>query len=160
MNDVRPGRVEDATDTLRRAAARIRELAQEATGGPWWVHDANDTDVWWGSLEDIRRVDRGEVSPEEGEAIMNAAGQLSHGDFQAPEDAAFVAAMHPLVAVAFADLLEVQAKLIEFGGAPFDDDETSVDAIAIRAARTFLGDDLPVAEEPKPFPWDEPKAGQ
>lgn len=132
MTDVRPGRIEDASDTLRRAAVRIRELADARPADPPWsrraIQQHGTCDVCDETEDLVAAYDdpAGENEP------WLCAGCAAVADFET--------VWNPDLAVAFADLLDAQAGLIDFGGAPFDDDPTSVDAIAIRAARVLLGE--------------------
>ena len=106
-----------SADILRRAAARLREAAASATPGPWEVgpnFGARDNRVyvrpeggfdWVGSTDDPHKVMACQVS--------NVA------EFRA--NAAFVALMHPPVALALADLLTSPLLLVQAMHKPCDD---------------------------------------
>jgi hypothetical protein len=87
------------TDLLRRAAVRLREHANAATPGPWESLDEGDRLVAW---------------------KLDPAGQFND-DFDYvvdepisnPANAAFIALMHPPVALALADLLDKQATFLD-----------------------------------------------
>lgn len=73
-----------SADLLRRAAAKLREHANDATRGPWEM-DGADGLVWPGCMGDP----------------VSGSDVLANG--------AFIALMHPPVALALAELLEHQA---------------------------------------------------
>lgn len=83
---------ESPTQTLRRAAEKLRGIANAATEGPW-ATGKSGMSVW----------------------VESAAGDLfvadtgDRGNQFAEADAAHIAAMHPRVAVAVADWLDAEA---------------------------------------------------
>src|SRR5262245_30580428 len=83
-----------STELLRRAATRLREHAQAATPGPWDNLDDGDRLVHLDDNDGFEHVID--------EPISNAA------------NAAYVALMHPPVALALADLLD---EIADFNGA-------------------------------------------
>lgn len=104
-------------DLLRRAAAKLREHAEAATPGPWATGPSEElpgsAGVW-----DLHRITvtgkpgTDEVgkpwAPEVARVEYNANGfQFPH--HEARNDAAFIALLHPPVALALAEVLEHQA---------------------------------------------------
>jgi hypothetical protein len=68
------------SETLRAAAARLRELAAKATDGPWY---------WNGSQVDVEPTTRGTYVVGDGQ---------QEDDVVTPEDGAWIAIMSPVVA--------------------------------------------------------------
>lgn len=86
-----------SADLLRRAAKVLREHADnDLTTGPWGAAHHTPTDEHWV---------RGMFG-----ATVAVCGE---GYTVAPRDAAYIALMHPPVALALADWLEVQAEYVE-----------------------------------------------
>ena len=129
-----------SADLLRRAAALMRERAKAASPAPWWVHDANDCDVWWGDQAAVRAVDqdaralRPLMTDAEVEATWDRASTVIGNDVDRAEDAEHIASWHPAVALAVADWLEADATIIE----RHDLDVTVSQALAV--ARAYLGE--------------------
>lgn len=87
------------TDALRRTAALLVERAESATRGPWvsrQEHGRDHTDEGWSSVA-VTSV-----------AGVDVADTALPGDERerAVEDAEHIAALHPLVSLALAPLLE------------------------------------------------------
>lgn len=85
-----------SADLLRRAAVKLREHAEAATRGPWLR--AADHDVARGQYHD------NEVGFWDG-PYAEQVTSTGDGD-EATADAAYIALMHPPVALALADWLE------------------------------------------------------
>lgn len=89
---------ETPTQTLRRAAEKLRTLTQAATEGPW-VTGKSGLSVWVENVgHDLFIADTGD----QGNAFAEA-------------DAAFIAALHPGVALPLADWLDAEASVHEAG---------------------------------------------
>lgn len=109
-------------EILREAAARMRALADAATSGPWVVFDMdeaqhrkdeplNEPGQGWYWVWAASRLPHygGILHPERDhpEAIIGSAAiDDAEGGLQEQADATFVAAMHPVVALAVADWLD------------------------------------------------------
>lgn len=81
-------------DELRTAAQRLRELATDATDGPWTPDDPNTR---WGDDGDHQLVGGGKIL-----ATFDS-------DYNGPLNTAYAAAMHPGVGTALADWLDTTA---------------------------------------------------
>ncbi len=90
-----------SAELLRRAAAKLREYANAATGGSWCSLNGGDRLVSF----NLAGQEFGYVVDE---PMSNAA------------NAAYIATMHPPVAVALADLLDSEAQAWEIYGTPRD----------------------------------------
>lgn len=101
-----------SAERLREAAALMRKRAEAARPGPWWIHDDNDCDVWWGDHAAVRAVDqdaralRPLMTDAEIEATWDHAGCVIGSDVDRAEDAAHIASWHPAVALAVADSID------------------------------------------------------
>lgn len=103
-------------ETLRSAAAKIRERAEAATPGPWFVPGADDEYV--GPADVV-----GDGEPGDRYIICEHAGV----------DAEHIASWHPAVALAVADWLEHEAGYV---GEGLECDGTTAHALAV--ARAYL----------------------
>jgi hypothetical protein len=108
-----------AADMCRRAAARIRELAEAATPGPWTSLDNGDR------LIHEHNDDTDDITYVVDEPMSNAA------------NAAHIAAWSPPAALAVAALLDATVEQIE-AAAGFDMPLPSVLWAAVRVAEAFL----------------------
>lgn len=92
-------------ETLRRAAALMRERAEAATPGPWRHTDSEAAnDVWNGGIV---------VVSTDGDPIANCEDEWYEPDPGEPapvNDAEHIASWHPAVALAVADWLEAEAE--------------------------------------------------
>lgn len=84
-----------AAAELRIAASKLRELAQRATPGPWRLGR------WAALVADRKHPDR-----MVGGGWDDAYGGCLVAESMVRPDRAYVAAMHPLVGIALADLLD------------------------------------------------------
>lgn len=109
-------------ETLRRAAALMRERAEAATPGPWLVEDDE--------IEFNVLVDEG------GPGVMYVARQFNQGHSEGERDAEHVASWHPDVALAVADWLDIAAIVVERTGEP-----TEMVRGALAVATAYLGGD-------------------
>jgi hypothetical protein len=109
-------------DELRTAAEQLRQLATDATAGPWHQHDTHldlggHTATVLTSREDINQTE-----------LVAWVPTWSHEPWDdtrnAWNNAAYMAAVHPTVGTALAELLEYHAK--------------SCDAAEIAANRVFV----------------------
>jgi len=111
---------------LRTAADKLRELAEGATPGPWGWKPANPNKL--GPLHDA--------------SLTGPSCHLTSGDDVWIRDAVYIAAMHPLVGAALADLLDDVAEHAEsndeFDGFPPESVITGY-APALRIARLING---------------------
>lgn len=107
-----------SSDTLRRAAALMRERAEAATPGPWEAQQ-DGSGGWWI------------------EAPYTATIAELDIDYSVPQaDAEHIAGMHPAVALAVADWLDTVARLMEHGdpGGPL------LQKRALAVAHAYLGE--------------------
>ncbi len=115
-----------AAAELRTAADKLRELAEGATPGPWGWKPANPNKL--GPLHDA--------------SLTGPSCHLTSGDDVWIRDAVYIAAMHPLVGLALADLLDDVAEHAEsndeFDGFPPESVITGY-APALRIARLING---------------------
>ncbi|MFF8544775.1 hypothetical protein ACF060_31315 [Streptomyces werraensis] len=92
-------------DELRTAAETMRRLASEATPGPWRQHD---THLW--QYGHTATVLSGEGNETDLRAWLPSQSQESWDETRNVwNDAAYIAAMHPGVGAALAELLETAA---------------------------------------------------
>jgi hypothetical protein len=133
-------------ETLRRAAALMRERAEAATPGPW----AADPDTWHphGHPLGYRRVVSGEPNPISGIRMphLHTATLVPPGspeDRAAMADAEHIASWHPAVALASAKALDEAADAYEEISGPNvlgDADADPLLAALIAQARAYLGE--------------------
>ena len=113
-----------SAETLREAAALMRERAEAATQAPRW------------EVEDGGRI----VASDAGPMLLKPEKRESLGIVRSTADAEHIAGMHPGVALAFADLLDHAAaraeSKIEHGGKPEPVWSHEADALAV--ARAYL----------------------
>jgi len=132
MPDVTPA------ETLRSAAALMRERAEKATRGPW-----RPVAGIWGSETFAAVIGRGGV-PEDAETWLMATGR---GGLSQEADADHAASWHPLVALAVADWLESTATDADDARLMADrtwsygycDSPAGIEA-ALKIARPYLGE--------------------
>jgi hypothetical protein len=94
-----------SADVLRRAAERLREVAGNATPGPWW-------DDFGGVRVGILPRSRHLVT----NGFPNVVAITDRRGVGGEADAAYVATMHPGVAIALADWLDMYAVYVGNGG--------------------------------------------
>ena len=87
-----------SADTLRRAAALLRERAEKATRGPWQT--ATEIDGW--------RAGRRTVVRGPGSRVVTVGQTRTHHS-EGEENVAYIATMHPGVGLALADWLQLEA---------------------------------------------------
>ena len=94
------------SETLRSAAKLMRERASAATPGPWEY--VNDFDITHGyEINEHGRAQANWIATvDAGDDELDEAGML-------PLNAAYIASMHPAVALAVADWLENEARAAE-----------------------------------------------
>lgn len=109
-----------SAETLRRAAALMRERAEAATPGPWRPY----TTGGWGHGNYVTTDDLSGVA-------------MQYALVWRPTDAEHIASWHPAVALAVADLLDNTAGHVEYTGAT-EASEDVRDALAV--ARAYLGE--------------------
>lgn len=90
-------------ETLRRAAARIRETAQAATPGPWEARSTGRRggDHWY--------------VVDDGQAVAHIHASDGEDEEQRQPDAEHIALWHPGTAALVADLLDQEADEVERG---------------------------------------------
>lgn len=104
-------------EELRAAAARMRELAEAAPSGSWYATTGpEDTAHVWGKTESIIPEHVAQIDSDDADRDMATARHM--------------AAWHPAVALAVADLLDAEADLW------VDETDTSP---ALAVARAFMG---------------------
>ncbi|MBN8882977.1 MAG: hypothetical protein J0H73_11770 [Salana multivorans] len=98
-----------STDTLRRAATRLRELADAAAPGPWSAFGTGRAggDHW-------------HVFDPDGESIASIAAQDGSNEEQREPTAALIATMGPTMAAALAHYFDLEADSIELATAIAD----------------------------------------
>ena len=95
-----------SADLLRRAAAKLREHAEAATPGPWEHVEEGAGGSFNGCGQVVTWGDG-----VEGGDIAGPTGDLyPRGGYSPRDDMALVALMHPPVALALADLLDLEVK--------------------------------------------------
>ena len=108
---------ETNADLLRRAAALMRERAEEATPGPWSNRRHLD--------EQVVRTDTG--------------APLARTDTRA--DRRHIASWHPVVALAVADLMDDGATFIEYVAMNHSAEASGTEGqFFLAVARTYLGE--------------------
>lgn len=119
-------------EELRAAAARMRELAEKATPGPWWTH----------------QTPAGTPAVRAGGSLSGSGRQVAyfrniHAGQEGTRNAEYVAAWHPAVVLAVAELLDVfadQHAEAEAAHWQVEHHQTAALVPAVRAvARAFLG---------------------
>ena len=98
---------ETTGDELRAAADKLRKIAESATPGPWRSHDTHLGQ--YGHTATVLSGDRTDNSDPRGHlrAWLPTMSQESWDETRNVwADAAFIAAMHPGIGAALADLLE------------------------------------------------------
>jgi hypothetical protein len=114
------------TEELRAAAEHLRSLTQAATPGPWRQHDTH-----LGQYGHTATVLSGERNSTDLRAWLPTMSQESWNETRNVwADAVYIAAMHPGVGAALADLLDDQAD---------GDDEGVINPWALAVARQILG---------------------
>jgi len=121
-------------ETLRKAAALMREKASEASDGPWksWVEGRDH----WGGDSMIGTAD------DAGGDVYVRVGEGYHPRWEADQD--YIASMHPLIGLALADLLDDSAAYYE--GLSADEAAFVASALGgdvdpgLKLARIFLGE--------------------
>lgn len=108
-----------AADLLRRAALKLREHANAASPGDW---DADGTELY-----------------AENGAIW--IGQMDGGEAEGAANAALAALMHPPVALALADLLDVTADAVDVGHLLDEPALRVTRSAAVTLARAVLRED-------------------
>lgn len=98
-----------SAELLRRAAAKLREMAGAATGGPWLVDSHTHGDDDWVMWNVLGPTDADGVTPIPLQTRTEDAGYFS----QAEADVTYAALMHPPVALALADLLDETARSVD-----------------------------------------------
>jgi len=98
-----------SADILRRAAAKLREHATAATPGPWehvgWIVGAPEPTTFSGCGQVITWAE----GVEAGDICAPSGDLYPRSGYSPREDMAYVALMHPPVALAVADVLEAAA---------------------------------------------------
>ena len=119
-------------DTLRRAAALMRERAEAATGGRW----AHDTE---GAVRSTAIVASGSkwTAKRYGGCVVNRPSNPVDGS-RANANADHIASWHPAVALAVADLLDAHADA-ELGDG-YDESRDLTLQYLLRIARAYLGE--------------------
>lgn len=111
---------------LRRAAALMRERAQDATPSPWTP---------WG---DRSAPYNGPLDPPPPDYWrISQPDELAHIDTETEADAEHVASWHPDVALAVANWLDGEATLIDYAGDP-----GAASPAALAVARAYLGEEM------------------
>ena len=113
---------ESPAETLRRAAKRMRELAEAATPGPWHGVMGNFKDGEWPCVVTVQG------DPKDPQTWLLGA---SNGGVNREADAAHAGSWHPLVAAAVADWLDREAAHYS---------ATEYPSWALKIARTYLGE--------------------
>ena len=120
---------ETPAETIRRAAALMRERAEAATPGPWLGVIGKFKDAEWPC------VIAAQGDPNDPRTWLMGAG---NGAANAEADATHSGSWHPLVALAVADWLEASAATAvraEAEGA-----SVHPDSYALKVARAYLGE--------------------
>ncbi|HET7405540.1 MAG TPA: hypothetical protein VFJ21_00185 [Mycobacteriales bacterium] len=123
-----------SADTLRRAASLMRERAEAATQGPWRAEPIRGIGL---RRADVRGLPENTAYDYRGDAVATAADSEFGACLQG--DADHIAGMHPAVAVAVADWLEVVARRWVEAGTRSSITRERASALAV--ARAYLGED-------------------
>jgi len=129
-----------SADILRRAAELLRERAQDATPGPWMhVDHGPPPSTFMGCGQVVTMgpdVTGGDIAGPTGDCYPR-------GGYSPFGDMAYVALMHPPVALALADWLDVTAQAMADSHAADPDDpvELSDEGEAVAVARAILRED-------------------
>ena len=119
-------------EELRTAAKLMRERVQGATAGPWTVREEHGRDIADEGWSDVRVV-----RPGAGVAITYLSNVLEGSPHE--DNAAYIASMHPGVALAVADWLDsVTDRWIGVPAGPSEPEPEDFDA-ALAVARAYLG---------------------
>lgn len=122
-------------DELRAAAEKLRALATAATPGPWRDHDTH-----LGQYGYAATVLSGEGNDTDLRAWLPSMSQTPWDQTRnAWPDAAYIAAVHPLVGLALVKLLEAQLWIAENDPGSFG---TVTDKIALTIARHINGSEV------------------
>jgi hypothetical protein len=113
---------------LRAAAQRLRTLAEAATPGPWAIWRDLDHQGFYAVGDRAGVLNEGETAEQ--------CNTVAH--IYVEEDATFIAAMHPGVALALAKVLEREARqeeyrLAEFGHRTIYDDVLALARLVLEA---------------------------
>lgn len=119
-------------DQLRRATEAIRQLASAVTRGPWVPYPTNlDHEGGW-TVSRPYCDSPGDCDPDCGLTVFATGREGCEEDTITKADAYYIAAMHPGVALAVADLLDTVASS--------DDVPASWQALAVSRAIILGGD--------------------
>jgi hypothetical protein len=116
-------------EELRQAASLVRELAYDATRGPWVAHptisraDLEDRSSAWTICRPIcdQQVP-GECEPDCGRNVLQTGAESCEEDFLGENDAQWIALMHPGLAKPLAVWLESWAGVELREDGPYPDD--------------------------------------
>ena len=113
------------------SAEVLRERAEAATPGPWLVGDGGA----WSHLYNPSVTTNGSAADVSADEWVAECGPV---EVRGKQDAQHIASWHPAVALAVAELLEADARLMEqtaFAGADWEA------AKSLAVARAYLGSD-------------------
>lgn len=119
--------LENPAETMRRAAAQMRERAEAATPGPW----KHAPGSWLGETY-AAVLDTGGI-PQDPTTWLMATGR---GGPSREADAVHAASWHPLVALAVADWLDREAALLD--AQVFPQSDPVMERYPLAVARTYL----------------------
>lgn len=152
---------ESPAETLRRAAEKMRGLANAATPSPWRTHDTYVHDG--GYTATVLAGDGNDTRPVAwAPSFSNDPNEI---DRQAYPDAIYIAAVHPGVMLliadqwdAVADLAAISLKHWEDGALAHVSQPTAIETTAIAAAREFLGEAVVLGDDEDGYETDaDPK---
>lgn len=130
---------ESPAETLRRAAEKMRGLANAATPSPWRTHDTYVHDG--GYTATVLAGDGNNTRPVAwAPSFSNDPNEI---DRQAYPDAIYIAAIHPGIALLIADQWDAVADVMAFEQRVSGASTPSfIEAKALDAARLFLGEEV------------------
>jgi hypothetical protein len=122
-----------SADQLRRAAAELRDAATHVPPSPWEVHESPGGSA----LAVISTAPSERVSSRSGKILKRATTQVAISPVRRGhrQNIAYIAKLHPDVALAMADLLEITADVMGWLGPPIvletDDGDFLADGMGI-----------------------------
>lgn len=122
-----------SAELLRRAAKVLREHAERATEGPWNASPVDSPDGIVTSAVYSFVHPTGTTDSE----VIGAVRKTRGGGLRRANDARYIALMHPPVALALAELLDLKADC----AGTWPGDMTVTDRAALAVARAILRED-------------------
>jgi hypothetical protein len=119
-----------SVETLRRAAALMRERAEVTTPGPWITHEMDS--IFVGNQADGRTSGLWAIVHSSSDCLADMKPAAAD---RVRADAEHIASWDPVVALAVADWLDWVATALDDDGHPYPNE-----VLALAVARAYLGD--------------------